>query len=107
MRPEWKMLDSRMRIGGLGFLPEFLDDEDPLSAAKQIDRAYQHGGGWRPFKGHVLNREDMTLQYPEDPPLKPLAETYLREERVIFYQHSFVLVVQPGENGAWEVARVD
>jgi hypothetical protein len=45
------------------------------------------------------------LQYPGDPPVKLLAETILRNELIRFYEHSWVVVVQPG--GEFEACRMD
>ena len=88
----------------LGILPGFLSELDPDPAWKQIDKNYGHGGGWRPFQGHVL-QDDMSLKYPEDPPLHPLAHTKLRDEIIVFYECEWLVIIQP--DGSYEVARVD
>jgi hypothetical protein len=88
----------------LGYLPGFLDDDNPCSAREQLDRAYQHGGGWHPLKGHqMLSGGD--LKYPGDPPTPLLAETRLRDEVIRFYRHALVAVVQP--DGTYEISRMD
>ena len=88
----------------LGLIPGMLDEDDPDSAAVQFDKHYQHGGGWRPFKGHVLT-DDYCLQYPGDPPLKPLAWVKLRDEVVIIYEYEWVAVIQADKS--LEVCRMD
>lgn len=88
----------------LGFLPSFLSPSDPRPAREQIDEHYSHGGGWRPFEGFTLLPGDQ-LEYPGDPPMKPLAEAHLRDERILFYPYEWLVIVQP--DGSYEVSRVD
>ena len=45
------------------------------------------------------------LQYPEDPPLAPLAETKLRDEIIRVYHSSYVAIIQP--DGSFLVCRMD
>lgn len=88
----------------LGFLPMFLDLDDPRSAKEQLDANYAHGGGWQSFKGHkMLPNGD--LQYPGDEPTQFVAHTHFRNERVVLYEHGWVAIVQP--DGSFEVARMD
>jgi len=101
---KWKMLEKHMTPEVLGFIPYWLNEDNPKSAAQQINDCYQHGGGWRPFKGFKMLKGHV-LRYPGDPEMKPLAEAFMREELVVFYRHAWVAVVQP--NGDFEVARVD
>lgn len=61
-----------------GFLPTFFNENDPDVAVAQIDKNYQHGGGWRDMEGFTvdfaLNSEDApSLHYPGDEPLKLLS----------------------------------
>jgi hypothetical protein len=88
----------------LGFIPSFVSDDDPRPAREQLDTAYGHGGGWRAFPGFTM-LPDGNLKYPGDPPTVALAETYLRDETIRFYQHSWVAVIQP--DGTFEVCRMD
>lgn len=88
-------------VDELGFLPEFLDEEDPRSASAQFNANYI--GGWNPFPGFTM--EGGTLQYPDDPPLVPIAYTKLRDETIIFYPYAFVAIKQP--DGTFEVSRMD
>lgn len=89
----------------LGLIPYFLDPQNPDNAAVQFNRAYRHGGGWKPFHGFKLQSANMTLSYPGDPPMKPFAVTQLRDEKVYVYPHAWVLVLQP--SGTFEVSRMD
>jgi len=88
----------------LGFLPSLVDDRDPRPAREQFDSNYSYGGGWVPFKGFTL-LPNGGLSYPGDPILMPLAKTQLRDERIVFYDCSWVAVIQP--DGTFEVARLD
>ena len=91
-----------------GLLPMFLSAADPRGAVAQLNDAYAHGGGWRPFKGFKLvgrSTSDFVLQYPDDPPLPLLAWTMLRGELVGLFLGSWVVVVQP--DGRFEVCRMD
>lgn len=88
----------------LGFIPTFLNEADPRTARDQIDDNYAHGGGWRPAPGFTLDFEDMLLCYPEDPPMKPLAATMMRDEMILVYPHAWVVIITGDE---WEVSRLD
>lgn len=102
--PSWTMLHPRMTIEHLGIIPTFLDSDNSRSAAEQIDDNYQHGGGWRSFKG-FKRVGDYNLQYPDDPVYNALALTQLRDEVIVFYDHAWVAVFQP--DGSFDVARID
>jgi hypothetical protein len=102
----WVMLHPKMTPEHLGLIPLWITDDDPDPAWKQIDKNYQHGGGWRHgdmnFKMHKTSH---VLSYPGDPPLKPTARTHLRDELILFYDHAIVAIVQ--KDGSYEVARID
>lgn len=89
----------------LGFIPDFLDDEDPRGAREQIDAGYQHGGGWRQYTHFALNPETLSLTYPGDPVMMPLVVTKLRDEVIAVYQHGWTMILSPG--GEYTVARLD
>jgi hypothetical protein len=90
----------------LGTIPEMLSTSDPAGAVEQIDRAYKDiGGGWRDSKGQTLNVTDMTLTYPGDPPRVLIAEASLREERILFFNGAWIVVLSP--DSAFRVARID
>lgn len=88
----------------VGEIPFWLDEDDPRPAREQLDSHYQHGGGWLPFDGFKLDR-NMTLTYPGDPPMKPFAFMLLREEKIVFYPHAWVMILQP--DGTFEICRMD
>lgn len=87
----------------LGFIPNFLDEDDPRSARKQLDTSYAHGGGWRPFKGFEM-LENGDMEYPGDPVTKMLWETTFRDETIRVYEHAWIAIVS-GET--FEVTRMD
>jgi hypothetical protein len=89
----------------LGFLPGLIDEGDQRRVAEQLNDRYAHGGGWRPMPGFKLDLDTMTLKYPEDPPMKPLAAAVLRDETLVFYDYSFLMILQM--SGSFEVSRVD
>jgi hypothetical protein len=99
----WSMLHPEASPEHLGFIPSFLNEDDPRPAREQIDANYRHGGGWSPFVGFAMTRD--VLCYPGDPPMSALAETKLREETIRVYDYSWVAIVQP--DGTWEVACLD
>jgi len=100
----WTRKHPQARIETLGLIPMMLSDNDPRPAREQFNSRYQHGGGWRPFKGFtMLPNGDM--QYPEEPPTKLLYETKLREETIRLYDFGLVAIVQ--RSGEFEVARMD
>lgn len=90
----------------LGFLPELISEADPRPVAKQLENAYAHGGGWRPMDGfRIVDKETMTILYPGDPPMKPVAISSCHNEMLYFYPHDFLLIMQ--KDGTFEIARVD
>jgi len=91
----------------LGLIPYMLNPDDPRIAKEQFDASYAHGG-WHPQPGFELKPNDdlQYLQYPDDPPLKPLAEIHWgRDERVLIYEYGYVAIIQP--DGSFEVCRMD
>jgi hypothetical protein len=102
----YAFLDARADMEFLGYLPSFLSENDPDDARTQLNKNYQHGGGYRPLDGwKILDMVTMTIQYPGDPPLHPVAMTTLRQEVIYFFPHAQVLILQP--NGEFVVARMD
>jgi hypothetical protein len=90
----------------LGTVPDMLSVDDPAGAVEQIDRAYKDiGGGWSDFTGHALNVEAGTLKYPGDPARPLIAEAKLRDERVLFFNGAWIVVLQP--DGSFRAARID
>ena len=99
---EWIMKTSGMSEAMLGFIPAFLDEEDPRGAREQFNANYI--SGWDPFPGFKM-QVNGDLTYPEDPPTKLLAEVRLRDEIIRFYEHAWVAVIQP--DGSYEICRMD
>lgn len=86
-----------------GLIPMFLDPHDPRPAREQFDAHYV--GGWNPFKGFTFDRDELTLNYPGDPPYHAIGGILFREERILLFPSAWVLIAQPDET--WEVARMD
>jgi hypothetical protein len=99
-----KFLHPSVTAGNVGEIPCWLSADDPRPAATQLDGCYSHGGGWEPFVGFRL-REDNSLKYPGDRPLQPIAEMRLRDELILIYEHSWVVVIQPDRT--FEACRMD
>jgi hypothetical protein len=89
----------------LGFIPQMLTDGAPLSAIKQLDYQYQHGGGWRRFGGFTLDRSDMSIKYPGDPKYLPVAKGVCNGDEVYVYPHAWVMVLK--SDGTHEISRMD
>jgi hypothetical protein len=93
----------------LGFIPGYLDDNDPRPAREQLDENYREGGGWHPVMGFTVTPNG-ELNYPGDPPMPLLAETILHPETthpevIRLYLHSWVSIIQM--DGSFEIARMD
>lgn len=101
---KWKLLHPRATMEHLGFLPDFLHEDDPRPAAAQFDTHYSFAGGWSPFKGFKLT-DNNSLVYPDDPPIRPIAEAKLRDETICFYEAAWVAIIQPDRS--CEVCRMD
>jgi hypothetical protein len=98
------VLEPNVMLDDLGLIPFFLDARDERGAAAQFDDCYAHGGGWRPYKGFSMGR-GYELVHDGDPSLRPLAEMWLRDERILVYPYAWVAVIQPDES--YEVSRMD
>jgi hypothetical protein len=89
----------------VGFLPTFLDEDDPRPAGEQFQERYVYGG-WHPQDGFTESTQQrFWLQYPGDPPLPPIAVMRLRDEMIFVYQHAYVAIFQP--DGSFEACRMD
>ena len=92
----------------VGLIPTFLSEHDPRSAAEQIDENYQHGGGWRHFEGFELIGEKgdkYSIVYAGDPPMYELSRATLRDETLVFFQTSWMAIIQ--KDGSFEISRID
>jgi hypothetical protein len=104
MMLDWTMLHPRMNLAALGYLPDFIDAEDPRDARTQLDAGYKHFGGFSAMKGFRLDTDNW-LHFPGDPPLPPIAQARLRAELICVYQGDWVAVIQPDRS--FVVARMD
>lgn len=99
----WRACHPDMRPEMLGYIPSFLDEDDPRPAREQFNEKYI--GGWTPFRGFTL-LPDGNLSYPGDPPMQLLAETTLHNKEVIrFYDCAWVMILQT--DGTHEICRMD
>jgi len=90
----------------LGYLPEFLDENDPRPAREQIHENYAHGGGWRPFTGFAVSADRLRLIAPPDPDMNALALALFHDnEMLIFYEYEWLAIFQT--DGSVEIARIN
>lgn len=94
----------------LGPIPSFLSKDNPKSAKEQIHDNYRHGGGWNTFDDNVRRKyqvlqEGERLKYPGDPPFRAIAWAKLRNEKIIVYEHAWVMIQD--DDGTYEIARID
>lgn len=87
----------------LGYIPNFLSNEDKTPAKEQFDQHYV--GGWNKLNGFTLDPKTMKLKYPGDPSMLPLYKAELGCEKIYVYPHAWVLILQA--DGSFEVARMD
>lgn len=87
-----------------GYIPTFLDRNDPRPVKDQFNERYVFGG-WQPFKGFKFDPLHFTLKYPGDPLMLPIDSMKFRDETVILFQSAWVVILQ--KDNTWEVARMD
>ena len=104
MHPVVLLVDHRAHPDHVGFLPTFLDLNDPRPAAEQFQERYLYGG-WRPQEGFTKGRRRYELLYPGDPPLTPIAAMQLGDETIMVYWHGYVAIWQ--QDGSFEICRMD
>lgn len=107
MTPTWQLIHGDSH--DLGYLPSFFLLNDPRPAAEQLSERYAHGGGWLPLHGFevMLNTQPdfWRITYPGDPAYFALAYCQLREEKIILFEHEWLMILQP--DGSWGITRVD
>ena len=101
--PTVALLHPRALPDHVGFIPTFIDLDDPRPAAEQFAERYVYGG-WRNQPGFTAS-EPFTLHYPGDPPLKPIAAMQLRDELILVYDYGYVAIFQ--KDGSFEACRMD
>lgn len=100
----WIKKHPEATLGMMGYIQGFLSEFDPRPAREQFDSAYAHGGGWLPSRGFKL-LPNGNIRYPGDPEVRMLFEAKLREETIRFYEHAWVMILQP--DGRFEICRMD
>lgn len=85
-----------------GLLPQFFSEFDPRPAREQLHEAYFHGGGVRPFERFelILDRTDpqkSLISYPGDPAFPVISWATLRDELILLFAYSWVVIVQPDD----------
>jgi hypothetical protein len=99
-----KLLHPRCTPDHIGMIPYWLDESNPAPAREQLDHHYRHGGGWEPFDGFTL-LDNNSIKYPGDPAHSPIAEMHLRDETILMYEFSWVLILQ--KDRTFEICRMD
>jgi hypothetical protein len=89
----------------VGYLPTFFSNADPRPAKEQINERHANGGGWNPMEGWSMNPRTFSIRYPGDRTNVPLACTMLRDELIVFYEHSWLAIIQM--DNSFEISRVD
>lgn len=91
----------------VGFIPHFLDRDNPKGAVEQINDNYAHGGGWNDFEGFKmrLTEDGFALEYEGDPPLPARSVARLRNELIAVFDYGWVAVIQL--DATFRVARID
>lgn len=97
-------LHPRCTVDHVGFIPTFLDEDDPRPAAEQFQERYIYGG-WRNQSGFKKGNVRYSLRYPGDPPLYPIAAMQLRDETIMVYDCGYVAIWQ--KDGTFEACRMD
>jgi hypothetical protein len=101
----WTFLHPQATPDHLGFIPNWLNPDDPRPAAVQLGEGYVFGS-WQPFEGFKMpDPKTGVLTYPGDPPQRPFAKCEFHDETVFMYNHAWVSVVQ--KDGSFEVCRMD
>lgn len=99
----WELVHPRATADMLGYVPGFIQADDPRPARDQINARYGEHGGWRPNPGWQLRAD--SIIYPGDPPRPFVARTTHGDETINFYAGAYIAIVQP--DGAFEIARID
>lgn len=88
-----------------GFIPTFLDADDPRPAKEQFDDRYI--GGWNSFEGFKLrhDKDVPIISYPGDPEMRATSGMIFRDEMIVLFPYSWVMIVQ--KDGTWDIARMD
>lgn len=102
----WHLVHPRATPDMLGYVPDYVREDDPRSAREQFNA--RQPGGWRPMKGFTIKEKELvygTAVAPDNPPRPLIAVTKLRDETIKFFNGAWVAVIQA--DGSFEVARLD
>ena len=104
---EPQLLHPNATFEHVGYIPMMLANSG-IPAKEQLHAGYAHGGGWQPFEGFTYNKDNMTLEYPSDPPTHAIARWHLSasDEEVILFEHAWVMVRNLTSH-EYEIARMD
>ena len=86
-----------------GFIPGFLDANDPRGAKEQFNARYV--AGWHPFEGFKFDYDSGVLSYAGDPPMKPISTLLFRDEIILLFDSGWVMVMESDKS--WEICRMD
>ena len=75
----------------IGILPDLISDRT-IPAQDQIAKNYAFGGGWSPLPKFTFDPEDLSIHYPGDPKMEPLAFVHLDDQIVFVYESGWVAV---------------
>lgn len=94
----------------LGFIVLWFDPRSEKSAQEQANDGYLQTGGcpFLPTKASfTLVEEDgeYRLEHPEDPPMRELARTKIRDETIVLFDYAWMAIIQP--DGSHVISRVD
>ena len=97
------LLHPRAHPDCFGYIPGFLDEDDPRPVAEQFNERYM--GGWNPQDKFKHNPRTGEMFYPGDPPMPPVAAFKWKDEMVMLYPHAYVAIFQA--DGSFEICRMD
>lgn len=97
---DWKEWPGEAPFFGdrLGYLPLILLDEDPASFEDQLNNRYAHGGGHKKaLPAWRFNHNTLTLVYPGDPPMRPIAHAKFHDSHLYVFDHAWTVLVKDGK----------
>lgn len=101
-----KIVELPKRFAAWGYIVGMIHPNNDEPLWKQIDRNYQHGGGWRPQDKWSFEERDgvMYAQYPGDPELEEIDRLRIGDETLHLFPHSYILWTKGDEK---QMARCD
>jgi len=93
-----------------GFVPQMLNEADPMPLWEQIHNSYAHGGGWVDMPQFELIKgganTEFVIQYPCDPKMYELGRIVRGDEYLALFDYSFMLWFNAA-TGEKKIARID